>query len=93
MNTKMTKEIYLAGGCFWGTEHYLQSLKGIIKTEVGYANGNTQNPTYEEVCNNNTGHAEVVKVQYDDNIISLTFILTMYYDVINPTSSSSLNTL
>lgn len=81
----MVKEIYLAGGCFWGTEHYLQNLKGIIKTEVGYANGNTQNPTYEEVCHNNTGHAEVVKVQYEHNIISLSFILTMYYDVINPT--------
>jgi peptide-methionine (S)-S-oxide reductase len=80
------KVIFLAGGCFWGTEKYLDSLKGIIETNVGYANGNTQNPTYEEVCHHNTGHAETVKVVYDPNVISLSFILNMYYDVINPTS-------
>ena len=44
------KEIYLAGGCFWGTEKYLSLIKGVVATEVGYANGNTNNPTYEEVC-------------------------------------------
>lgn len=82
----MKKEIYLAGGCFWGTEQYLQNLKGILETEVGYANGNTENPTYEQVCHNNTGHAETVKVVYDESIISLPFILNMYYDVINPVS-------
>ena len=80
------KVIYLAGGCFWGTEKYLSGIKGIIKTEVGYANGNTENPTYEEVCHNNTGHAETVKVEYDPEVINLSFILTLYYDVINPTS-------
>lgn len=80
------KDIYLAGGCFWGTEKYLDSIKGIIETNVGYANGNTENPTYEEVCRHNTGHAETVKVVYDPDIISLSFILDMYYDVINPTS-------
>lgn len=82
----MTKEIYLAGGCFWGTEQYLQNINGVIKTEVGYANGNTQNPTYEQVCHENTGHAEVVRLEFDNNIVSLPFILDMYYDVINPTS-------
>ena len=82
----MQKEIYLAGGCFWGTEQYLQNIKGIIETQVGYANGNTENPTYEEVCYSNTGHAEVVKVIYDENQISLSFILELYYDVINPVS-------
>ncbi len=80
------KEIYLAGGCFWGTEKYLEGVKGILETEVGYANGNTENPSYEEVCHNNTGHAETVKVIYDENIISLTFLLELYYDVINPVS-------
>lgn len=78
--------IYLAGGCFWGTEQYLQNVKGIIETEVGYANGNTKNPTYEEVCHKNTGHAETVKVLYDETLISLGFILELYYDVINPVS-------
>lgn len=82
----MKKEIYLAGGCFWGTEKYLEDMKGIIETEVGYANGNTENPSYEEVCHNNTGHAETVKVIYDETIISLTFLLELYYDVINPVS-------
>jgi peptide methionine sulfoxide reductase msrA/msrB len=82
----MKKEIYLAGGCFWGTEQYLQNIKGILSTEVGYANGNTENPTYEEVCRRNTGHAEAVKVEYEDTVIGLPFILELYYDVINPVS-------
>ena len=82
----MKKEIYLAGGCFWGTEKYLENIQGILATEVGYANGNTVNPTYEEVCYNNTGHAETVKVEYDDDRIGLPYILELYYDVINPVS-------
>jgi peptide methionine sulfoxide reductase msrA/msrB len=82
----MKKEIYLAGGCFWGTEQYLQHIKGILATEVGYANGNTENPTYEEVCRKDTGHAEAVKVEYEDTVIGLPYILELYYDVINPVS-------
>ena len=50
------KEIYLAGGCFWGTEKYLAAIHGVIETQVGYANGNTEHPTYEDVCRRNTGH-------------------------------------
>lgn len=84
----MKKEIYLAGGCFWGTEKYLENIPGVLSTEVGYANGDTENPTYEEVCRNNTGHAEAVKVEYDDNKIGLSFILSLYYDVINPISKN-----
>ncbi len=80
------KEIYLAGGCFWGTEKYLSGMKGVVKTDVGYANGNTENPTYEEVCHNNTGHAETVRVIYNSSVISLPFILDLYYDAINPIS-------
>ena len=80
------KEIYLAGGCFWGTEKYLSGMKGVVKTDVGYANGNTENPTYEEVCRNNTGHAETVRVVYNSSVISLPFILDLYYDAINPIS-------
>lgn len=82
----MRKEIYLAGGCFWGTEKYFAGICGVISTEVGYANGSTLSPTYEEVCHKNTGHAETVKVVYDDNMISLDFLLQMYYDVIDPVS-------
>ena len=85
--TKETvKEIYLAGGCFWGTEKYLSLVNGIVRTEVGYANGNTENPSYEDVCYRKTGHAETVKVLYDPNIVSLEYILKLYYDVINPLS-------
>lgn len=82
----MRKEIYLAGGCFWGTEKYLEDVKGILETEVGYANGNTEKPSYEEVCHKNTGHAEAVRVEYEDTVIGLPFLLELYYDVINPVS-------
>lgn len=79
-------DIYLAGGCFWGTEKYISSIHGVLSTEVGYANGRTENPTYEDVCHKNTGHAETVHVVYDPAIISLEFLLELYYDSINPTS-------
>lgn len=82
----MNKEIYLAGGCFWGTEKYLKSLPGVKKTDVGYANGRTENPSYEDVCHRDTGHAETVRVEYDPEQISLSYILHMYFDVIDPTS-------
>jgi peptide methionine sulfoxide reductase msrA/msrB len=78
------KEITLAGGCFWGTEKYFQAIKGVEKTEVGYANGKTENPTYEDVCFRNTGHAEVVKVFYDNEVVTLPFLLELYFEVIDP---------
>lgn len=80
------KEIYLAGGCFWGTEKYLKQIKGVLKTEVGYANGNTLKPSYEDVCYNDTGHAETVKVVYNSNEINLTEILDFFYLSIDPIS-------
>jgi len=79
-----TKEIYLAGGCFWGTEKYLSLIKGIVNTEVGYANGTTANPSYEDVCHKGSGHAETVRVRYNPNEISLEFILRLFYDIIDP---------
>ena len=60
------KTIYLAGGCFWGVEKFLESAKGVVETEIGYANGPYLNPTYEEVRYKQTGHAETVKVIYDE---------------------------
>ncbi len=80
------KEIHLAGGCFWGVEKYFQQIHGVIDTEVGYANGHTDAPTYEQVVQKNTGYAETVKVTYDDAVVSLPFILDMYYQVIDPIS-------
>jgi len=79
-------EIYLAGGCFWGTEKYLASIPGVQATEVGYANGNTADPTYEEVCRQNTGHAETVRVVYDAEALPLPFLLELYYESIDPVS-------
>lgn len=79
-------EIYLAGGCFWGMEKYIASVKGVESTLVGYANGKTQNPTYEEVCRGNTGHAETVHVVYDPKLVPLEFLLELYYEAIDPVS-------
>lgn len=79
------KEVYLAGGCFWGTERFFKNIKGVLQTEVGYANGHTENPSYEEVCRRNTGHAETVKVVFDENILPLPFLLFLYFEVIDPT--------
>lgn len=79
-------EIYLAGGCFWGLEKYLQSIRGVQSTEVGYANGRTHNPTYEQVCHDHTGHAETVKVVYDPARIPLEFLLSLFFEAIDPTA-------
>ena len=81
-----TREIYLAGGCFWGTEHFFKQVRGVISTEVGYANGNKENPTYEEVCQHNTGFAETVHVVYDPEQITLEKLLDLYFLTIDPTS-------
>lgn len=78
------KHIYLAGGCFWGVEKYFNSINGVISTDVGYANGYTQNPTYEDVVYKNTHHAETVHIIYNPKIVSLPFILDMYYKIIDP---------
>ena len=77
-------DIYLAGGCFWGMEKYIASIHGVEHTQVGYANGATANPTYEEVCHHNTGHAETVKVTYRPEAVSLPFLLALYFDAIDP---------
>lgn len=79
------KEIVLAGGCFWGVEEYMSRIDGIIETTVGYANGTTENPTYEEVCTNITGHAEACYIKYDENILSLEDLLNRFWKIINPT--------
>ena len=82
----MEKEIYLAAGCFWGAEHYLKQLDGVVFTETGYANGHTQHPSYEEVYTDTTGFAETVHVRYNPQRISLKYLLEMYFRSIDPTS-------
>lgn len=82
----MKREIYLAGGCFWGMEKYLSLIDGVTETQVGYANGNTETPTYEQVCTGKTGHAETVRVAYDSERVSLEFLLNLFMEVIDPTA-------
>ena len=81
----MIKTIYLAGGCFWGTERAFQMLKGVTDTTVGYANGHTENPTYKEVCTDTTGFRETVRIDYDDTVLSLETVLKAYFMCIDPT--------
>lgn len=82
----MSSEIYLAGGCFWGTEKYFSLIQGVENTQVGYANGKTLNPTYHEVCHDHTGHAETVKVVYRPQTIGLELLLELFYEAIDPTA-------
>ena len=77
--------IYLAGGCFWGMQKFFDQFNGIVNTEVGYANGPETAPSYQDVCKN-SGHAETVRIDYDEDIISLEQILTYYFMVIDPLS-------
>ena len=79
------KTIWLAGGCFWGMQKYFDQFDGIIETEVGYANGPDKAPTYQDVCHD-SGHAETLRIAYDENRISLEQILEDYFLVIDPLS-------
>ncbi len=83
---KDMKTIYVAGGCFWGVEKYIAAVHGVVGTEVGYANGTTKSPTYEDVCTDQTGYAEAVKVDYDPTVAPLPFLLDLFYDAVDPTS-------
>ncbi len=82
----MTKDIYLAAGCFWGAEHYLKRVRGVVKTETGYANGNIAYPTYREVYTDKTGYAETVHVVYDPDVLGLDRLVQIYFKAIDPTS-------
>ena len=76
----------MAGGCFWGVEEYFSRIPGVVDTEVGYANGRTQDPSYQDVCTDTTGHAETVRVTYDPQVVSLATILQHYFAIIDPLS-------
>ena len=77
--------IYLAGGCFWGMQQFFDQFEGVLRTEVGYANGPDLPPSYEDVCAD-SGHAETLRIDYDENIISLSALLGYYFMVIDPLS-------
>ncbi|MDO5714634.1 MAG: peptide-methionine (R)-S-oxide reductase MsrB [Tissierellia bacterium] len=80
------KTIYFAGGCFWGVEGYFKKLPGVLQTEVGYANGRTENPSYEDLVYKNSGHAETVKITYDKNTITLEELILHLFRIIDPFS-------
>jgi len=80
------KTIYFAGGCFWGVQRFFDQFKGVKETTVGYANGKTANPTYQDVKSQESGHSETVKVDYNSQEISLEKLLDYFYRVIDPTS-------
>lgn len=79
------KEIYLAGGCFWGVEEYFSRIDGVVDTQVGYANGITEYPTYKEVCTGTTKYAETTYIKYDENKVTLEMLLERFFRIIDPT--------
>lgn len=80
------KELIVGGGCFWCTEAVFELLKGVSDVESGYANGHTPNPTYRDICTGETGYAEVIKITYDDSIITSDTLLDIFFAVHNPTT-------
>ncbi|WP_251212487.1 peptide-methionine (S)-S-oxide reductase MsrA [Adlercreutzia murintestinalis] len=80
------RELYVAGGCFWGTQAYLEKLPGVLATQVGYANSAVDDPTYEDVCTGDTGAAECVRVRYDSDVIGLSLLVEAFLRTIDPTS-------
>lgn len=80
------RTIYLAGGCYWGTEKYTANIAGVLSTQVGFANGHLQAPAYAQVKKGDTGHAETVCVDYDADVLPLAALLRLFFRIIDPTS-------
>jgi peptide-methionine (S)-S-oxide reductase len=85
-NAQTKETITLGGGCFWCTEAVFEQLKGVEKVESGYSGGTVPNPTYEQVCSGDTGHAEVSQITFDPKVISLKEILEVFFTVHDPTT-------
>ncbi|MEI7498925.1 MAG: bifunctional methionine sulfoxide reductase B/A protein [Bacteroidota bacterium] len=81
----MTDTAIFAGGCFWGVEYYMKKIKGVISTKVGYTGGNTENPTYKEVCAGKTGHYEAIEVVFDPGQTSYENVAKMFFETHDPT--------
>ena len=78
-------DAYLAAGCFWGVEELLRQVPGIVDTEVGYTGGETPNPTYEQICTGQTGHAEAIRVRFDPKILDYARVLELFFRLHDPT--------
>jgi len=78
------KKAYLASGCFWGTEYWLKKEKGVISTKAGYCGGDTEHPTYADICTGQTGHAETVEVEYNTNISHYEELLRIFFETHDP---------
>ena len=86
MNENNLQKATFAAGCFWGVEEVFRKLKGVKSTMVGYTGGKFENPSYEDVCTDETGHAEAIQVQYDPNEISYEQLLKVFWSVHDPTT-------
>lgn len=85
--TMKPQKAYFAGGCFWGTEHYFKQAKGVLSTTVGYMGGHTKNPTYKQVCYENTGHAETVEVAFDPTLTTFEAVAKLFFEIHDPTQA------
>lgn len=83
-DTKNMKTIYFAGGCFWGTEHYIRQFEGVVETVTGYVNGNIPDPSYEQVYTDQTGYKECVKVTFDESVLPLRTLCKLFFRSIDP---------
>ena len=82
----MIQKALFGAGCFWGVEEHFRTINGVTKTEVGYSGGNTNNPTYESVCYENTDHAEVLLVEFDEDLISYERLVEEFWKCHDPTT-------
>lgn len=78
-------QVLFAAGCFWGVQHYFDQVPGVVKTTVGYSGGHTKSPTYDDVCYNNTGHAEVTLVEFDPKVSSFETLTRQFFYMHDPT--------
>lgn len=86
MNTNMSEQAILGGGCFWCTEAVFEGLEGVVDVESGYMGGSVPNPSYEQVCTGETGHAEVIRVTFDPAILSYSDLLDLFWEAHDPTT-------
>lgn len=87
-NIDDTEEAILAAGCFWGVEYYFKKLEGVVKVEVGYTGGHTNNPSYKEVCSGSTGHFEALRVIYDPKIVNFEKVIKYFFEIHDPTQTN-----